>query len=264
VRVSDQIDFWLWLDAGFGDHAIEAWIIESADGTVQYVDGGITFADGNLSKRFVKIEHDVEFDGERKRPARAVLVFTDEDGKIYRVTADAPHQHVNAYYGLPMAHCQHEDLGAGGYSSISVGTAAMPSSSPRPKASRWHSPADAVRARRPHRLGHLRIAARRRGLRPITELEGNGHVGVYPGQDAGRAPSGRQRQRRGPAVTVDADFEERLTAWLRTRLPASDAVLQCAQDAELAREVVGLQQRGRPGSASAAPRPGASRGHRPG
>ncbi|CDO89051.1 hypothetical protein AWC29_21475 [Mycobacterium triplex] len=115
VRVSDKIDFWLWLDAGFEDRAIEAWIIESSDGTVNYVDGGIVHHDGTLSKRFVKIEHDVEFDGDRKRPARAVLVFTDEDGKTYRVTADTPHQHVNAYYGLPMAHCQYRDLGDGGY-----------------------------------------------------------------------------------------------------------------------------------------------------
>ena len=89
VRVADKIDFWLWLDAGFEDRAIEAWIIESSDGTVNYVDGGITHTDGTLSKRFVKIEHDVEFDGDRKRPASAVLVFTDEDGKTYRVTADA-------------------------------------------------------------------------------------------------------------------------------------------------------------------------------
>jgi hypothetical protein len=115
VRVSDKIDFWLWLDAGFEDHAIEAWVIESCDGTVNYVDGGITHADGTLSRRFVKIEHDVEFDGDRKRPTRAVLVFTDEDGKTYRVFADAPHRDVNAYYGLPMAHCQYEDLGGGAY-----------------------------------------------------------------------------------------------------------------------------------------------------
>lgn len=115
VRVSDKIDFWLWLDAGFDDHAIEAWIIESADGTVNYVDGGITYADGRLSKRFVKIEHDVEFDGDRKRPTGAALVFTDEDGQAHRVIAEAPHQQVNAYYGLPMAHCQYEDLGGGAY-----------------------------------------------------------------------------------------------------------------------------------------------------
>ncbi|MGA7052420.1 MAG: hypothetical protein WBZ37_14340 [Mycobacterium sp.] len=115
VRVADKIDFWLWLDAGFEDRAIEAWIIESSDGTVNYVDGGITHTDGTLSKRFVKIEHDLEFDGDRKRPARAVLDFTDEDGKIYRVTADAPHQDVNAYYGMPMSQRKYQDLGHGAY-----------------------------------------------------------------------------------------------------------------------------------------------------
>lgn len=115
VRVSDQIDFWLWLDAGFDDYAIEAWIIESFDGTVLYVDGGITYNDGTQSKRFVTIEHDVEFDGDRKRPSSAVLVFTDEDGKTYRVNADTPTRNVNAYYGLPMAHCRYQDLGGGGY-----------------------------------------------------------------------------------------------------------------------------------------------------
>lgn len=115
VRVADKIDFWLWLDAGFEDHAIEAWVIESSDGTVQYVDGGITRNDGTLSSRFVKIEHEIEFDGDRKRPANAALVFTDEDGKTYRVDAAATHQAVDAYYGLPMAHCQYEDLGGGAY-----------------------------------------------------------------------------------------------------------------------------------------------------
>lgn len=44
----------------------------------------------------MKIEHDVEFDGDRKRPSRAVLAFTDEDGQTYRVTAESPNQHVNA------------------------------------------------------------------------------------------------------------------------------------------------------------------------
>ena len=115
VRVADEVDFWLWLDAGFEDRAIEAWIFESSDGTVKYADGGITHTDGKLSKRFVKIDHDVEFDGDRKRPARALLVFTDEDGATYRVTADAPHQHVNAYYGLPLSKCTFEDLGDGAY-----------------------------------------------------------------------------------------------------------------------------------------------------
>jgi len=92
VRVADEIDFWLWLDAGFEDRAIEAWIFETSAGEVTYVDGGITDIDGTLSKRFVKIEHDVEFDGDRKRPSRAVLVFTDEDGQTYRVTAESPCQ----------------------------------------------------------------------------------------------------------------------------------------------------------------------------
>lgn len=115
VRVADKIDFWLWLDAGFADRAFEAWVIETTDGTVQYVDGGITHNDGTLSKRFVSIEHDVEFDGDCRRPARAALVLTDEDGRTYRVTADSPQQDVNAYYGLPMSHCQYEDLGGGAY-----------------------------------------------------------------------------------------------------------------------------------------------------
>jgi hypothetical protein len=115
VRIADKIDFWLWLDAGFEDRAIEAWIFETSEGEVTYVDGGITHNDGTLSKRFVKIEHDVEFDGDRKRPSRAVLVFTDEDGHTYRVTAESPNQHVNAYYGLPMSKCNYQDLGGGAY-----------------------------------------------------------------------------------------------------------------------------------------------------
>lgn len=114
-RVSDEIDFWLWLDAGFDDGAIEAWVFESSDGTVNYVDGGITYNDGSMSKRFVKMEHDVEFDGELKRPAGATLVFTDEDGATYRVTAESPNQHVQAYYGLPMAKLNYNDLGGGAY-----------------------------------------------------------------------------------------------------------------------------------------------------
>ena len=137
VRVSDKIDFWLWLDAGFSDHAIEAWVFESSDGTVNYVDGGITHNDGTLSKRFVSIEHDVEFDGDNKRPARAVLVFTDEDGATYRVTADAPNQAVNAYYGLPLSKLKYVDLGQAPTSSTSFGTATIPPNLPNPKASRW-------------------------------------------------------------------------------------------------------------------------------
>ncbi len=115
VRVADQIDFWLWLDIGFADRAIQAWVIESHDGTVQYVDGGITNVDGTLSKRFVKIEHETEFDGDRKRPIRTALVFTDEDGETYRVTGEAEHQHVNAYYGQPLPNFGFEDHGDGEY-----------------------------------------------------------------------------------------------------------------------------------------------------
>ena len=189
VRVADKIDFWLWLDAGFEDRAIEAWIIESCDGTVNYVDGGITHADGTLSKRFVKIEHDVEFDGDTKRPARANLIFTDEDGKTYRVTADAPHQDVNAYYGLPMAHCQYEDLGGGAYfihflwdstNSEQLGETEGKSMA-LDQLMRFQLDGD-------NRLGHLRIAHGRAGLPTLPELGGDGHVRVQTGQDPGRAP----------------------------------------------------------------------------
>jgi hypothetical protein len=102
VRVSEQVDFWLWFEAVFDDRAIEAWVFESADGTVQYVDGGFTFDDGRLSKRFTRFEHDIRFDGERKRPAHADIVFTDEVGDRFRVSADAAHQDVNVYYGVAL------------------------------------------------------------------------------------------------------------------------------------------------------------------
>ncbi len=115
VRVADEINFWIWLDAGFDDRAIEAWIIEDHDGNVLYVDGGVTHTDGTLSKRFVKLEHDIDFDGDRKRPARAVLVFTDEDGEEHRLIADSPHQDVNVYYGQPLPTAAFQDLGDGEY-----------------------------------------------------------------------------------------------------------------------------------------------------
>lgn len=115
VRVADEIDFWLWLDIGFEDRAIQAWVIESHDGTVQYVDGGITHVDGTLSKRLVAIDHDTTFDGDRKRPARSTLVFTDEDGTTYRVEGVADHQHVNVYYGQPLPTLALESFGDGGY-----------------------------------------------------------------------------------------------------------------------------------------------------
>ena len=115
LRIADEINFWLWLDIGFEDRAIQAWIIESQDGTVQYVDGGITHVDGTVSKRFVKIEHDVEFDGANKRPARAVLVFTDEDGATIRVTGTSSHQDVNVYYGMPLPGASVEAGDEGGF-----------------------------------------------------------------------------------------------------------------------------------------------------
>ena len=115
VRVADQIDFWLWLDIGFEDRAIQAWVIEAHDGTVQYVDGGITHVDGTLSKRFVNIDHEIEFDGDRKRPSRAALVFTDEDGATYRVTAVSEHLAASVYYGKPLRGFGYEDYGDGEY-----------------------------------------------------------------------------------------------------------------------------------------------------
>jgi hypothetical protein len=115
LRIADEIDFWLWLDIGFADRAIQAWVIESSDGSVQYVDGGITHADGTLSKRFVRIDHEIEFDSDRKRPARAVLTFTDEDGKTHRVHGDTLHPDVNVYYGQPLPTPHTQDLGGGGF-----------------------------------------------------------------------------------------------------------------------------------------------------
>lgn len=115
VRVADEIDFWLWLDIGFADRAIQAWVIESHDGEVLYVDGGITHVDGTLSKRFVSIEHETTFDGTTKRPATTTLVFTDEDGHAHRVTGTSEHQHANAYYGLPLPSLAFETYGGGEY-----------------------------------------------------------------------------------------------------------------------------------------------------
>jgi hypothetical protein len=109
VRVADHVDFWLWFEANFDDRAIEAWVWESRDGTVNYVDGGFTFVDGRRSKRFVRFEHDIRFDEDRKRPAHADVVFTDEDGEEFRVTADAVHQHVNVNYGRPLPTYQLDD-----------------------------------------------------------------------------------------------------------------------------------------------------------
>ena len=115
VRIADKIDFWLWLDVGFEDRSIQAWIIETNDGTVQYVDGGFTHTDGALSKRFTKIEHDITFDGDRKRPIACTLTFTDEDAKTYRVEATSPCPQANVHYGRPLSRSTFEDLGDGEY-----------------------------------------------------------------------------------------------------------------------------------------------------
>lgn len=109
VRVSEDVDFWLWFEAVFDDRTIEAWVWESSDGEVLYVDGGFTFDDGRLSKRFVKFEHDVTFDGHRRRPTHADIVFTNEDRETFRLTAAATHPDVNANYGMGMSRRQSSD-----------------------------------------------------------------------------------------------------------------------------------------------------------
>ena len=115
VRMAAEINFWIWLDAGFEDRAVQAWLIEDRDGNVQYMDGGITNTDGTISKRFVSLDHDIEFDRDRKRPTRAVLIFTDTDGDTYRLTADSPQLDVNVYYGMPLPKRVTENLGNGEY-----------------------------------------------------------------------------------------------------------------------------------------------------
>jgi hypothetical protein len=115
VRVADEINFWIWLDAGFEDRAVQAWLIEDHDGNVQYVDGGITYTNGTVSKRFVSLDHEIEFDHDLKRPARAVLTFTDEDGATHRLTADSPQQQATAYYGMPLSKRTVESRGGGEY-----------------------------------------------------------------------------------------------------------------------------------------------------
>jgi hypothetical protein len=109
LRASEEVDFWLWFEAVFEDRAIEAWVFESSDGAVQYIDGGFTFNDGRLSKRFVSFQHEVTFDGDRKRPVHADIVFVDEDGETFRVTAHAKHPDVNANYGTGLSRRQTRD-----------------------------------------------------------------------------------------------------------------------------------------------------------
>lgn len=101
VRVSDQIDFWIWYSAELPNRSIEAWLIEGADSTVEYVDGGFTYENGDLSKaRFVRLDHDIEFDGDRKRPLKAELRFMDDEGTRHNVNAESIHPEVVVYYGV--------------------------------------------------------------------------------------------------------------------------------------------------------------------
>lgn len=115
LRAADQLNFWLWLDAGFEDRAIQAWVMEDRDGNVLYCDGGVTYTDGTLSKRIVKIDHQIDFDGGYKRPTRSVLDFTDEDGYTFSVTADSPHMHVGVYYGQPLPNAELKMYAPGEY-----------------------------------------------------------------------------------------------------------------------------------------------------
>lgn len=112
LRDSMKIDFWVWFEAVFEDRAIEAWVIESSDGTVLYVDGGITFNDGRQSKRFVKFQHDVTYDGDRRRAVAVNCVFVDEDGETFHVKGSAEHLNAIVYY-VPMHRARTE---ADGYS----------------------------------------------------------------------------------------------------------------------------------------------------
>ena len=68
VRVADKIDFWLWLDAGFGDCAIGPGSSDLPMGQrCTSTAGSPTMTERCRAVR--QIEHDVEFDGDRKRPA---------------------------------------------------------------------------------------------------------------------------------------------------------------------------------------------------
>jgi hypothetical protein len=109
IRNHVDIDMWIWFAAQFDDRAIAAWAWERKDGTVMYVDGGFCHEDGTLSKRFVKMLHEVRFDRDFKRPKEAEIVFVDEDGRRYTVHGRAQHPNVNVYYG-PMLQPSMEPL----------------------------------------------------------------------------------------------------------------------------------------------------------
>src|SRR5206468_1908148 len=99
IRDHMSIDMWIWFAAQFDERAIAAWVWERQDGSVMYVDGEFCHEDGTVSAPFVRMEHDVTFDRDLKRPLGAEVVFTDDDGKRFAVSATAEHPNVNVYYG---------------------------------------------------------------------------------------------------------------------------------------------------------------------
>jgi len=101
IRHHAEVDMWIWIAMQFDDRAIAGWLWEAKDGTVHYADGGFCGEDGSVSKRFVRIDPQIEFDGMTKKPKSATILFVDEDGKEYLVKATEAHKHVCVYYGLP-------------------------------------------------------------------------------------------------------------------------------------------------------------------
>lgn len=99
IRKHNEVDMWVWFAAQFDDRAIAAWVWHNAAGEVLYVDGGFCHTDGRKSKRFIKMDVDVAFDGDLRRPASAQIRFVDEALESYVVRARAAHPHVGVYYG---------------------------------------------------------------------------------------------------------------------------------------------------------------------
>lgn len=67
-----------------------------------YLDGGFCHEDGTLSKRFVRFEPTIEFDGMTKKPKVAQVLFVDEDGQEYHLKATEGHPNVCVYYAPPI------------------------------------------------------------------------------------------------------------------------------------------------------------------
>lgn len=140
VRVADQIDFWIWCSAELPDRAIEAYLVENHDETVQYIDGGFTYENGDLSTgRFVRLDHDITFDGNRKRPLSARLNFLDDEGERHDVAFEALHPEVGVYYGQSSLPLKQD-----GAVSWGAGTPRTPTSLPRWRRVRWDSTSSCV------------------------------------------------------------------------------------------------------------------------